>query len=123
VNRRESLKFAMLAAGLGLVPGFALARGGSTAVIYDGRYREACAFASGGPAAFDCQHDAAGLWYRHFAGRNRTKGNISGLTCAADALVLADCARREGLRFARIELGAGRSSRLIAWEITRKDIP
>jgi len=119
MNRRDSLKLLTLAASAGAFPGIALAHGARPIAIYDGRFAEGRAFARTIFRAHDCRHDAAALWFAHFAGKTRPDMVIVGLTSAADALVLADCARREGLGF-RQDRTNRRHGPLVAWTIQAK---
>jgi hypothetical protein len=74
-------------------------------------------FARDAHVAFDCQADAAALWFAHFAGRAERAAGLAGLTSGADVLVLADCARREGLGFTQLGRPTPRSG-LVAWQIS-----
>lgn len=121
MNRRESLKFLALATSAAAWPTLAIARDRNRIAIYDGRFPEGRAFGRGAARAYDCQVDAARLWFDRFAGRSGCNNTVVGLTGAADAMVLADCARREGLAFTRIE-PAGKVGRLVAWTIARTDV-
>ncbi|GEM_PF-1107414 len=96
-------------------------------VIFDGRFRQARIFAAralaaGAINALDCRMDAALLWYQHCAGQIDPACSITGITGATDAMILADCARRDGLVFthsatpAEIDLPDG----LIIWSIGHK---
>jgi hypothetical protein len=117
VNRRDGLKL-LIAAPVG---GSLLSANGADAIpeaIYDGRFAEARALARRSLVSHDCQRDAAGLWYARFAARTDRSRPLRGLTTQADAMVLADCARREGLLFAQLE--PARSDGLVAWVIARK---
>lgn len=116
MNRRDSLKFLTAAGMISASAPLAGAIGAPSMVIYDGRFAAARSFAHQATHAYDCRIDAASLWYREFAGR-ADRHAIHGLTSAADALVLADCARREGLQF-REAPSPGPNGMLVAWTIT-----
>lgn len=121
MNRRDGLKLMALFAATGALPALVTIRGANPIAIYDGRFAEARAFARKAQRAYDCRQDAAGLWFSRFAGRGGHDGQIIGLTSAADAMVLADCARREGLRFATLRLPRPGET-LIAWTIARRGL-
>ena len=95
MNRRESLALLVVAAAGQSLPALALARASDQSVaIYDGRYSEACEFAADAAMALDCRVDAALLWYASGLAAARHVHMVSGMTTAADALVIADCASR-----------------------------
>lgn len=119
MTRRDSLKILALAAGAGALPGLALLKRPAGVAVYDGRYAEARAFARTAQQAHDCQADPASVWFAHFAAPGLTIAEIAGLTTAADAMILADCARREGYAFEAVQPSPGKSA-LVAWTITRK---
>ena len=116
MNRRDSLKFLTMTGVIGMSTPVAGAIGGISVAVYDGRFAEARAFARAATHAFDCRVDAASLWYRAFADRAERRLTIHGLTSAADALVFADCARREGLQI-RMAQPSGSGAMLVAWTI------
>jgi hypothetical protein len=117
MNRRESLALLVVAAAGQALPVVARASGRSVA-IYDGRYPEACDFAADAGMALDCRVDAALLWYSSGLANARHIQVVGGMTTAADALVIADCASRSGLRFARA-LRSKRETSLVCWTLTR----
>jgi hypothetical protein len=117
MNRRESLALLVVAAAGQALPAVARASGRSVA-IYDGRYSEACEFAADAAVALDCRVDAALLWYSSGLAVAHHVHMVSGMTTAADALVLADCASRSGMRLARIP-HATTASPLVCWALTR----
>lgn len=114
--RRDILRLGALAAGLLAWPVLAQGSPHARALIYDGRFAEARAFARGAAQAHDCQCDAAALWFRAFAGNAAGFAGIDGLTSAADALILSDCARRDGLRLDRL---GTTGAQLVAWRIEK----
>ena len=116
MNRRDSIKLAALGAGVLAVPGAAFAAQPAPPLIYDSRFAAARAFAHGA-LAHDCADDAAILWFARFSGRQLPSGGLAGFTTMADALVLGDCARREGLRWALADSAADPSG-LVHWRIT-----
>ncbi len=124
MNRRECLTALALTASAGAIPLISLActggAGGETLAVYDGRFAEARAFARPMDHAYDCRHDAAGLWFGQLAHRRHPGVRIIGLTTGADAMVLADCARRAGQAF-RSGAASG-DGRLIAWTIAGRCI-
>ncbi len=73
------------------------------------------------PLALDCQHDAAALWFASLKEMGASGPVSDGLTTPADALVLADCASRDGLRFVALPSPLA-ANRLAAWIITRRPI-
>jgi hypothetical protein len=118
MNRRESLQLLTLAGVCALLSEVTRARSIPRTVIYDGRYPEALALAADAERAFDCRSDAAILWYSHLLSVRATGPMIQGATLPADAMVLADCARREGSHFEYV--GAPRGDRpLVEWVIRR----
>lgn len=121
MNRRDSLKLMVVGTTVAAWPALALERRAAPVLIYDGRFAPARAFAAGAARAFDCQFDAALLWYHSFAGEISGFTAIHGLTTQADAMVLADCARRSGLHFAQGQ-GHDPSSHLISWWISSESI-
>lgn len=116
MNRRDSLKALGAGAGASLVPLSALAREAPAAMVMDSRYAESRLFAGLAAMAFDCRHDAAGLWYAALAGRMPALLPLEGLTTAADACIMADCARDGGLSFEILSAPRG-SSQLVQWRI------
>ena len=122
MNRRDSLKFLTVTGVIGMSVPVAGAIGGMSVAVYDGRFAEARAFARAATRAFDCGADAASLWYREFAVRADRRLTIHGLTSAADALILADCARREGLTFRAAHPPAS-GAMLVAWTIAPRGFP
>lgn len=117
--RRDSLKLLSLgigASGATLWPMSALAGVGDVRAVFDGRFAMARAFASGYFNAYDCQLDAAALWFGSLLPQHRAGMAIVGLTSPADAMILADCARREGLTFTS-HTPATEPRDLIAWDI------
>jgi hypothetical protein len=121
MNRRESLALLVVAAAAPALP--ALARTPvPTVVIYDGRYREARDFAADADLQLDCKVDAALLWYSSGLTTARHIHVVGGITTATDALVIADCASRSGMRFARVAHAIPESS-LVCWTLTRPFAP
>ena len=121
MNRRESLSLLLVASAAHALPAFARASNRSV-VIFDGRFREACDFAADAGLALDCRVDAALLWYSSGLAAARHIRVVSGMTTAADALVIADCASRSGLRYAHIP-HAPHASALVCWTLTRPVAP
>jgi hypothetical protein len=117
VNRRDTIKLAALGVGLVAMPGFALAAQPTAPLIFDGRFATGIAFAAGNPRTWDCGEDAASLWFAQFAHKPLPSGGIAGFTTMADALVLADCARRQRLRLVLADIPADPSG-LVHWHIT-----
>lgn len=117
MNRRDAMKLMAIGASAASWPVLALDRTSAFAVIYDGRFAQGRAFALGSSRTFDCQFDAALLWHHHFAAINIPMPVIDGLTTPADALVLADCARRSGWHLSQSTSPAS-GSQLIAWRIS-----
>ena len=117
--RRESLKLLSVGTGAAMWPFAALASGGDLRAVFDARFSMARAFAAGYANAYDCQHDAATLWFAHLWPQHRPGMTVHGLTTAADAMILADCARRERLAF-RICDTAHLPDGLIAWDISER---
>ena len=74
------------------------------------------AFAAGHSAVHDCQADAAATWFEDLWPGYRQGMAIVGVTTAADALILADCARREGLA-CTVDRTAHRLDGLVSWTI------
>jgi hypothetical protein len=119
MNRRENLGLMLttVAATLLPSPGRAAER---AVVIYDGRFSEAREFAAGATQALDCSHDAAILWYASHLATARGPQIALGITTAADALVIADCARRAGLQFKpTMQSAVTPTSTLVGWAISR----
>ena len=85
-------------------------------VVFDGRFAAARAFAAGHSAVHDCQADAAATWFEDLWPGYRQGMAIVGVTTAADALILADCARREGLA-CTVDRTAHRLDGLVSWTI------
>lgn len=114
IRRRSLLK--LMGAGM-VVAGTPLTAQPVSILIYDGRFARARAFAADATHAHDCSQDAAQLWYAAFAGRTLPLP-LHGLTTRADALILADLARREGHALSGIRPAAG-ASQLCLWNIGR----
>lgn len=117
--RRDGLKLLAASAvgtGVALWSGPVLAARAETRAVFDGRFTFARAFAANHSSALDCQEDAAALWFGVLSPQYRTASTIIGLTTAADAMILADCARREGLVFTTLR-SIGQSAGLVAWQI------
>jgi len=119
MNRSDCLKLLALATSVCAFPAISIARTNRRIAIYDGRFAEARAFARTMGQAHDCRHDAASLWFGQFSGKLDPGAALIGLTSAADAMVLADCARREGLVFAHAHR-SGHGGQLIGWTISRR---
>jgi hypothetical protein len=117
VIRREILKLGGLGAGLLAWPALAQDSSCPRALIYDGRFAEARALVHNTAHAHDCQADAAALWFRAFAGNAVGFARIDGVTSPADALILSDCARREGLR---LEFPGTTTGQLVVWQISKR---
>jgi len=121
VIRRDSLKLLSIGTGgAALWPVAALAGGGQVHAVFDGRFSAASDFSAGYAIAHDCQHDAATLWFDQLWPQHRPGITIHGLTTAADAMILADCARRERLAFS-ISENLNLPSGLIAWNIAHRN--
>ena len=119
MNRRENLSLMLGSAAASLLPSAGRAAERAV-VIYDARFPEARAFAAGAPRALDCSHDVAILWYSSQLSTARGPQVAQGMTTAADALVIADCARRAGLQFDPMATGAAApASPLVRWSIRR----
>jgi hypothetical protein len=119
MNRRENLGLMLttVAANLLSSAGRAAER---ALVIYDSRFPEARAFAAGAAQALDCSHDAAILWHASHLATARGPQIALGITTASDALVMADCARRAGLKFKPMaHSAAAPTSTLVRWAISR----
>lgn len=92
-------------------------------VIFDGRFRQARIFAAralagGAGQALDCRMDAALLWHRRCSGRIDASVPVVGITGMADAMILADCTRRDGRILTRTEIRT--PDGLIIWSLTQK---
>lgn len=117
--RRDSIKWLAAGAvgtGMALRAGSVLAAATETRVVFDGRFFAARAFAAGHATALDCQADAAALWFEVLWPQYRSTTTIIGITTAADAMILADCARREGLVFTSAR-SDNRPHGLVSWRI------
>lgn len=117
--RRDSLKLlaaGVVGTGMALRAGPVLAAGSKTRAVFDGRFAAARAFAQSYAGALDCQRDAATLWFDVLWPHYRPNMTIAGVTTAADAMILADCARREGLVF-KVSVSAGLADGLTRWSI------
>jgi hypothetical protein len=121
MNRRDNLKL-LLAGSVGAaLPARAFAGNGERVFVFDGRFAVARGMAGRVPLALDCQHDAAALWFASLKEMGASGPVIDGLTTPADALVLADFASRDGLRFVALP-GPLADNRLVEWIITRRPI-
>lgn len=114
IQRRSLLK--LIGAGA-LAAGAPLAAHPAPILIYDGRFARARALAADASHAHDCSRDAAQLWYATFAGRTLPLP-LLGVTTRADALILADLARREGHSLSSMPPVAG-APQLCLWAIAR----
>jgi hypothetical protein len=111
MNRRDSLK--LLGIGLATIPLPAFAAGGLRTAVFDSRFESSNLFARGAGMGFDCCHDAAALWFGSLAPRLGALLPIAGLTIAADAHILADCARDHGLAMSILS----RHGQLLEWRL------
>jgi hypothetical protein len=119
MNRRENLGLMLTTVAANLLPSAGRAAE-CAVVIYDGRFPEARTFVAGATKALDCSHDAAILWYASHLATARGPQIALGITTAADALVIADCARRAGLQCKPMVHGvAAPTSTLVRWAISR----
>jgi len=114
--RRDCLKAAVAGAGIAALPVRAAFAAVTTLTVYDGRYAAARSFAAGFRTAHDCRHDAAILWFEKIAPHLAAANIIVGVTTPIDAMILADCARREGLSLT-ITPSPRLPHALVAWEI------
>jgi hypothetical protein len=99
------------------VPSLAALGRASATLVYDGRFRASRDFAKQAAEAFDCGPDAARLWFARLAREPSGSNAIFGLTTPADAMVLADCARRDGRRFTTVAAPA-HNDQLVEWTIS-----
>lgn len=113
MNRRDSLK--LLGIGLAVMPLPAFAVGEPGAAVFDSRFANSRLFARGAGTSFDCCHDAAALWFGSLAPHIRGLLPIAGLTTAADAHILADCARDHGLAMSILAT----HGQLLVWRLAR----
>lgn len=117
MNRRDAIKMAALGIGLAAWPSLVHAADAGRIVIYDSRFPESTTFAASFASKVDCRNDAAALWFNQLARPRFARGEIAGCTTAADAMILADCARREGRVFSRVGDVAG-NRQLTIWRIS-----
>lgn len=118
MTRRDSLKIFGLLSGAAALPGLALLRPSAGILIYDGRFTQGRELAQTASQAFDCQADAASTWFTHVADFAATTGRIEGLTTSADAMIIADCARRDGFAFRQGKPSP--TNGLTAWSLSGK---
>lgn len=97
MTKRDFLRALAATPALAL-PAGSLAAGMEPLVVYDGRHAAARSFGIGAGIRFDCARDAGQLWRRVISPRLSTQSVITGMTCAADLMILADFARDDGLR-------------------------
>jgi hypothetical protein len=119
MNRRDNLKLLLAGSMSSAIPAVAVAGVQDRVFVFDGRFAAARSVAGQATLAFDCQHDAAALWFASVKATALSGVVIDGLTTPADALVLGDCASREGLRCVILPTRAG-DERLWAWTIARR---
>lgn len=114
MNRRDSIKAVALGAGLVARPVVAMAEPAG-ARVFDSRFAASRAFGAVAQPAFDCQSDAAHIWLTSLTEGAFPRGGVEGLTTQADAMILADLARREERRFTLF--GPFGSTGLVHWQI------
>lgn len=119
MNRRDNLKLLLAGSFGSAIPAVAFAGVQERVFVFDGRFAVARSMAGQATLAFDCQHDVAALWFASIKATASSGVVIDGLTTPADALVLEDCASREGLRCIVLPSWAG-DERLRAWTIARR---
>ena len=97
ISRRDGLKLGAALGGLTL--GTAGRATAPAIAVFDSRFAAARRFAIPYAHRRDCAQDSARLWHAALAADVEAGCRLEGLTMAADAAILADYARREGLRF------------------------
>ena len=116
MNRRDNLKLLLAGSFGSVIPTVAFAGVQERVFVFDGRFAAARSMARQATLAFDCQNDAAALWFASVKAAALSGVVVDGLTTPADALVLDDCAHREGLRCVTLPTLAG-DERLRSWTI------
>lgn len=118
MNRRDSLKLMAAGTGAVLLPLFPALAAENVSLIYDSRFTRDDPGVDNVHTAFDCRGDVASLWYAHFSRNSALSGPISGLTTAADAMIVSDLARRDGRRVEWTAAHPG--GQLVAWRLSAR---